>query len=301
MMRRVTRLEIHPFAERFRGEAARLLAARHQRERAVEPLLPEIEDYSAHVPTGDGAVATRGGELVAYLIASVGEDRAEVGLAGVAASDPEAVRDLYAHLARGWPPRHQVLVPSAERELVDAFFRLAHGLQFVLAVRKSEPAAPLDFGGRLRPGRPEDLPAVAEFDRMLWRLQADAPSFSGLDADAEDFEEEWSDLWDDPLFPLHVVAERGGRVVGHALLYDRPAGDLRVPTANVDLAHAATLPDVRGSGVGLALTAHVVNWAHEQGLRSLTTDWRSVNLSSSRFWPARGWRSTHYRLYRAVP
>jgi GNAT superfamily N-acetyltransferase len=74
-----------------------------------------------------------------------------------------------------------------------------------------------------------------------------------------------------------------------------------VPDGNIDLAHAATEPQVRGSGAGLALTAHILRWAHEQGFRSITTDWRSVNLLASRFWPRRGWRETHYRLYRSVP
>jgi GNAT superfamily N-acetyltransferase len=100
-----------------------------------------------------------------------------------------------------------------------------------------------------------------------------------MDVDAEDFEGEWAELWEDPLFPLHVVAERDGRTVGHALLYHRPTGDLRVPEQNVDLAHAATLTETRGSGAGLALTAHVLSWAHEHGYRSMTTDWRSVNSS----------------------
>jgi GNAT superfamily N-acetyltransferase len=296
----VPALEIHPWSEEFRGEAARLLAARHARERAAEPLLPEVEDFAAHVPDGDGAVATRGGEAVAYLIASVGEERAEVGLAGVAASDPEAVRDLYAQLARAWPPRHQALVPVSEGALVDAFFRLAHGLQFMLAVRETEAAAPVDFGGSIRLSTPDDLAAVADFDRILWTVLEASPSFSGRDIEAQDFEGEWANLWNEPEFPLHVVAEREGRVVGHALLYDRPTGDLRVPERNIDLGHAATVADVRGSGAGLALTAHVLDWAHEQGFRSMTTDWRSVNLLASRFWPKRGWRPTHYRLYRAV-
>ncbi|HEV8250090.1 MAG TPA: GNAT family N-acetyltransferase [Gaiellaceae bacterium] len=294
-------LEIHPWSEEFRGEAARLLAARHARERAAEPLLPEVEDFAAHVPDGDGAVATRGGEAVAYLIASVGEERAEVGLAGVAASEPEAVRDLYAQLARAWPPRHQALVPVSEGALVDAFFRLAHGLQFMLAVRETEAAAPVDFGGSIRLSTPDDLAAVADFDRILWTVLEASPSFSGRDIEAQDFEGEWANLWNEPEFPLHVVAERDGRVVGHALLYDRPTGDLRVPERNIDLGHAATVADVRGSGAGLALTAHVLDWAHEQGFRSMTTDWRSVNLLASRFWPKRGWHPTHYRLYRAVP
>jgi GNAT superfamily N-acetyltransferase len=267
----------------------------------VEPLLPEVEDFAAHLPEGEGVVATRGGRLVAHLIGNVRGDRAEVGMAGVAASEPEALRDLYAELARDWPARHQVLVPAATTDIIDPFFSLAFGMQFVLAVRETEPAPPVDFRGTIRPGTPEDLAAAAEFDRTLSRLQADSPSFSGIDADAEDLESDWEGTWSDPLFPLHAVAEREGRVVGHALLYRRPTGDLRVPESNIDLAHAVTAEDVRGSGVGLALTAHVLRWAHEHGYRSITADWRSVNLFSSRFWPRRGWRPTHYRLYRAVP
>jgi GNAT superfamily N-acetyltransferase len=294
-------MEIHAFSDEFREDATRLLAERHARERAAEPLLPEIDDYAVHVPEGEGAVAMRGGEVVAYLIATVDGDRAAAGLGGCAASDPEALRDVYAHLAAGWPARHQVLIPVSERGLVDAWFRLAFGCQFMLAVRETEQTAPLHFGGSIRPGTPDDLAAVATFDRILWELQAGSPSFSGLDVDAEDFEAEWADTWDDPERFPHFVAELDGRVVGHALLYRRPTGDLRVPVDNIDLAHAATLDEVRGQGVGLALTAHVLGWAHESGYRSMTTDWRSVNLLSSRFWPRRGWRPTHYRLYRAVP
>jgi predicted N-acetyltransferase YhbS len=294
-------LEIHPFSEEFREDAARLLGERHGRERAAEPLLPEIGDYAAHVPDGDGLVATRGADVVAYLIGSVDGDRAVVGMAGCAASDPEAVRDLYAALARGWPARHQVLIPASERDLVDAWFRLAFGCQFMLAVRETEATAPLHFGGSIRPGTRDDLPAVAALDRSLGELQAASPSFSGMDVVGKDFEAEWADTWDDPETFPHFVAEIDGRVVGHVLLYRRPTGDLRVPEQNIDLANAATLDEVRGQGVGLALTAHVLGWAHERGYRSMTVDWRSVNLLASRFWPRRGWRPTHYRLYRAVP
>jgi GNAT superfamily N-acetyltransferase len=74
-----------------------------------------------------------------------------------------------------------------------------------------------------------------------------------------------------------------------------------VPEGNIDLAHAEVREELRGRGVGLALTAHVLGWAHDHGYRSITTDWRSVNLLSSRFWPRRGFRPQYLRLYRAVP
>jgi GNAT superfamily N-acetyltransferase len=300
-------LEIHPLSD-LRGQAARLLAERYAAQRLAEPLLPEIVDFHAHVPTEEGLVATRGSDAVAYLAGTPDGETARVGFAGCAASEPEALRDLFAVLAVRWDvSRFAVAVPASSNELIDVFFRLAFGCQFIWAVRDTSPwmsaSTDLDIPGvSIRPSSPEDLEAVAGFDEILWQHQALSPSFSGLQVpSAEGFREEWSTLWDEDEYPLHVVAERDGRVVGHALLYHRPGGDLRVPARNIDLAHVATLADVRGTGVGLALTQHMLAWANEHDFRSMTTDWRSVNLLSSRFWPRRGFRAQYLRLYRAVP
>ena len=83
-------------------------------------------------------------------------------------------------------------------------------------------------------------------------------------------------------------------------LFRRPA-DLRVPVDSIDLADCLTEPGLRGSGVGLALTAHVITWAHENGYPTMTTDWRMTNLLASRYWPRRGFRETFLRLYRSIP
>jgi GNAT superfamily N-acetyltransferase len=295
-------LEIHPFSDEFREAAAQLLADRHRRHRAAEPLLPDVDDFAAQIPAERGAVATRGDSVVAYVVARVRDERAEIGLAGSAASEPEALRDVYAHLARDWPARNQVMVPASDSALIDPWFRVTFGCQFMTAVREVEPFETVDFGGTIRASTTADLPSVAAFDRLLWTHQTAPPTFSGLDVgSSEEFEDEWSNLWEEDEFPFHSVAELDGRIVGHVLLFDRPRGDLRVPEQNIDLAHVATLEDVRGRGAGRALTAAAFNWAHEHGYRSMTTDWRSNNLLSSRFWPARGFRPTFYRLYRAVP
>lgn len=296
-------LEIHPLSD-LRDDAARLLAERYAHQRAAEPLLPEIDDFAAHLPDADGLVATRGGTAVAFLAGALEGDTARVGFGGHAASEPEALRDLFAVLAERWDvSRFAVAVPASAEELIDVWFRLAFGCQFMWAVRETDgrdgPWVPMCH---IRPSTPDDLEAVAGFDELLWLLQARPPSFSGLTVPSRDaFLEEWRDLWNEAEFPAHVVAEVDGRVVGHALLYSRPAGDLRVPPENIDLAHVATLDDVRGTGVGRALTQHALDWAHEHGYRSMTTDWRSVNLLSSRFWPRRGFRPQYLRLYRAVP
>jgi GNAT superfamily N-acetyltransferase len=297
-------LEIHPLSE-LRDEAARLLAERFARQRAAEPLLPEVADFAEQLPAADGVVATRGGRAVAYLAGAVdGDGVAQVGFAGAAASEPEAVRDLYAVMAERWgASRFVVAVPASDEGLIDAFFRLAFGCQFVWGVRETDGESDVGVHLRhIRPSTPDDLEDLAGFDEILWLLQARAPSFGRRNVPSRDaLREEWRDVWDDPETYMDFVAEQDGRVVGHVLLYRRPEGDLRVPADNIDLADAATLDDVRGTGVGVALTSYALAWAREHGFRSMTVDWRSVNLLASRFWPKRGFRPQYLRLYRAVP
>ena len=295
-------LEIHPLSE-LRDEAARLLRERFARQREAEPLLPEIEGFTSHLPS-EGVVATRGGAAVAYLGGEVEDDTVWMRFGACAASEAEAVRDLFAELSGRWGvSRFQVAVPASEAELIDAFFRLAFGCQAVWAVRETDAYTAVQLQHTyVRPSTPDDLAAIAGFDQALWTHQTKEPSFSGLSVPtADEFREEWSNLWDEDEYPWHVVAERDGRVVGHALLCLRPTGDLRVPQDNIDLAHVVTAEEARGSGVGLLLTTSAVAWANEQGYRSMTTDWRMVNLLSSRFWPRRGFRPQYLRLYRAVP
>jgi GNAT superfamily N-acetyltransferase len=178
--------EIRPFSYEHLDGAARLLAERHERHRAAEPLLPDAVDLRTQIerelrgPNARGAVALAQDELTAYLVGQVRE----------------------------------------------------------------EGRAVVDFAGQ---------------------------------------------------------AACGDRVVGHVLLYRRPTGDLRIPGHNIDIAHAATLPEVRGSGVGRPLTAYVLAWAYANAYRSMTADCREVNLLASRFWARRGFRPTFLRLYRHVP
>jgi GNAT superfamily N-acetyltransferase len=96
----------------------------------------------------------------------------------------------------------------------------------------------------------------------------------------------------------YFVAELDGRVVGHLLL-EREEPDLARPPGSIYLAVAATLPEARGRGTGVALTGHALEWAGKAGYTTVHTDWRVANLESSRFWPP-GFRETFYRLARRV-
>ena len=312
-------LQLLPFADEHLDAAAEVLAGAHARHLAAEPLLGRVDDYRAQVEAqwtragASGAIAFRDGEAVGYLLGAGapndnrGGTRIFTDIAGHAVSEPEVARDLFAAAAERWhdegQDRFAVVVPAHDAALVDAWFRVGFGVQFAYGVREATPVEAVETGVTIRPGTSDDLRHFAFFDHELWSHQTRSPSFSNNDVPPlAEFEDDWrEDTFDSPDTFWPFLAERDGEVVGEALMYRRPAGDLRVPEGNVDLGHAATLPEVRGSGVGLALAAFIVNWAHEQGFRSVTTDWRSVNLLSSRFWPRRGFRPTYLRLYRAIP
>jgi GNAT superfamily N-acetyltransferase len=309
----VARVEFRPFSDEHLEGAARLLAERHDRHRAVEPLLPAAGDVRVHVArewgAGDtgGAVALEGGEVIGYLVGERREDT--IGphvwshLAGHAVRTPEHVRDLYRIASGRWLEdgisRHFVFVPALP-ELIDPWFRLGFGASAALAARKTGPETSPASGVNVRPSTPDDLQAAASFDRLLGEHLARPPSFGGLPVPVlREYVDDWRNIWADDRF-VHFVAEREGRIAGHLLLYRRPP-DLRVPPDSIDLANAATDPAARGSGAMLALTAHALTWAHEHGFPTMITDWRMTNLEASRFWPRRGFREVFLRLYRSIP
>jgi GNAT superfamily N-acetyltransferase len=290
-------VEIRPFSDEHLDAAAALLAERHARHLAAEPLLARDVDFRAQL-RGEGLVALRANELRAYLLGRTTEDDAFVDFAGCAAAEPELLRDLYARLAPQWErDRHRVYVPASDQALLDVWFRLAFGLQFTLAVREPVPGR----GEDVRLGRREDLDTVVRLEQAFTDHLRESPSFSDRQHETvEEIRADWERTWEDERF-THLVVERDARVVGHALLFRRETGDLRIPENSLDLALVATLPEVHGTGAGSALVAHALGWAHERGLDAVTIDWRVVNLLADRFFRARGFRPTFVRLYRHVP
>ena len=309
-------LEIVPFADEHLDAAAALLAARHDRHREAEPLLPEARDFAAelerewHAEGASGAFASRGGKAVAYLIAAPkpipgGLSWMLAGVAGLAIEgDPEPMRDVYAAAAQRWVDeghmRHAAFVPSSEPELVDAWFRLSFGASSALAARETSGEQPFDGSVEIRRGTADYNDETARLELAMSAAMQPGPSFSSIALQTqEEVAAEWREDPDIDQYEL-FVAERAGRIVGHFLLYRRPP-DLRVPDGSIDLAQASTEPEARGTGVGRALTTHVLRWADENGYPVMTTDWRMTNLWASRFWPRRGFRPSFLRLYRALP
>ena len=303
-------LEVVPFADEHLDAAAELLEARHARHRRAEPLLPDDVDFRAELEREwrqEGASGVFAGD--GYLIAAPSKYPAgswmRVGVAGQALEGaPERIRDLYAAAAARWveegETKHAVFVPAHDVELVDAWFRLSFGASAVLALQATGPQKPFDGRVEIRPGTPDDFGEAARLDVEMSASMQPAPSFSDVPPQTvEEAEKEWRDDPNQDSYEL-FVAERDDRIVGHILLYRRPP-DLRVPKNSIDLAAASTEPEARGTGVGRALTAHVIRWAHEHSYPVMTTDWRMTNLWASRFWPKRGFRVAFLRLYRSIP
>jgi GNAT superfamily N-acetyltransferase len=314
--------EILPFGEEHLPAAAVLLAERHRRHRAAEPLLPEAyEDADAagaeieqlwRAEDAASVVGLRGGGLAGYLIGvprdeSVWGPNAWVEHAGHAAADPEDVRDLYAAVAQDWVDagrtRHFAMVPASDAGLVEAWFRLSFGQQQAYAVREVDASARRPAA--VRHAEPRDVDALVEMAPLLQTVQDRSPTFARRITE-EDPAELRADIEEEIASErtASLVAEAGGRIVGCFIVapveLSPSVVGLARPPGQCHLAWAATDPSVRGTGTGLALMQAADAWARDAGYSAMTVDWRVANLFASRFWPRRGFRPMFLRLSRTV-
>lgn len=311
-------LEIHPFADEHLDGAAALLEKRHRRHREAEPLLGKSYDFRAEVETlwrgeaASGAVATRNGRVVGYLL-GIRKDDARWGLnvwvdpAGFAVEEAEDIRDLYAAAAARWVHegrmRQYVMAPAADAAAVDAWFRLSFGHQHAHGIRE---VPDVSWPPGVRLAETEDIDALVELSPLLVEHQARAPVF-GIGLPRESAEEIRAEILEDLANPDfgNLMAEQDGRIVGAFQLVPAELSGTHAsvarPEGAVLLSWAATRPDMRGSGVGVALTNAGFAWAREHGYTTMVTDWRETNLLASRFWPRRGFRRSFLRLYRSIP
>jgi ribosomal protein S18 acetylase RimI-like enzyme len=313
-------VEIQAFSDQHLGEAARLLEERHARHRDVEPLLREEADFRAEVETlwardgSSGAVALREGRLVGYLLGAPRDDawgpNIWVEAAGHAVEESEDARDLYAAAAGPWVEqgrtRHYALVP-ADEALVDAWFRVgfggqhAHGIQEVPA--HTQVVVPDGF--EIRRPRESEIDSLIDVGLALARHQKKAPVFSERRVPTEEEErQEWLDTFAGDEEHVLIGYLSGRPVACWSVTSIERSGThtgLARPDRAAFLGFAVTLPESRGSGIGVALTDACFAWAAEQGYPAMVTDWRETNLLASRFWPRRGFRRVFLRLYRSIP
>ena len=321
----MARPEVVPFSEAQLDDAATLLAARQARHREAEPSLPErFEDPAAareeieaawRAEGASGNAAVRDGRVVGYLIGTPREvktwgENVWVELAGHAVEEPEDLRDLYAEAAARWVEegrtRHYALVPADDPALMDAWFRLSFGQQHAHGLQEVTPRdVALPSGIEIREPREEEIEELIEVDLALPTHQTRSPVFSTIGPPTrEAVREEWiSTLAGDEEHVL-VAYQDGKPVAVWAVLSLEGSSQHRGlgrPERAAFIGFASTLPEFRGSGLGVALTDASFNWAAENGYDVMVTDWRVTNLLSSRFWPKRGFRPMFLRLYRSIP
>ena len=275
-------LEIHPFADEHLDGAATLLEKRHRRHREAEPLLGKSYDFRAEVEAllrgeaASGAVATRDGRVVGYLL-GIRKDDARGGPnvwvdpAGYAVEEAEDIRDLYAAAAARWVDvgrmRQYVMTPAADASAVDAWFRLSFGQQHAHGIRE---VPDVSWPPGVRLAETEDIDALVELSPLLVEHQARAPVF-GIGLPRESAEEIRAEILEDLANPDfgNIMAEQDGRIVGAFQLVPADLSGTHAsvarPEGAVLLSWAATRPDVRGSGAGVALTNAGFAWAREQG------------------------------------
>jgi GNAT superfamily N-acetyltransferase len=318
-------LLIEPLTTDALDGAAALLAARHRRHRAAEPLLDPAFENPANARVSieaelaaeraGGWVARRDGEIVGYMI---GQQKSPiwganvwVEAAGHAATEKSIVRELYAVAAAAWVgegrTNHHILVPATDAELVDAWFTLDFGQQHVHAIREVPspsfgvvPRSELVIRGKTR----DDLDALAELELVMPAHMRLSPVFSQLPL--QTFEEVRAELvedFDDPRY-TYFVAEHDGNVVGAAIgcaieVSSSHQGPNRVAGAGF-LGAAAVFPDARGLGAGKALGEATLAWSRDAGYASIQTDWRSTNLEADRTWRSLGFRPTFRRMHRMI-
>jgi ribosomal protein S18 acetylase RimI-like enzyme len=310
-------VEIRAFSEADLDAAGSLLAARHREHRAAEPLLSERFEHAGPAREAvaslwaqghaSGAVAFREGEVAGFLLGTRKDDRkwganVWVEAAGYAVDEPELVRDLYAFSARRWMDegrtRHYALVPALDAQ-VCVWFRLSFGAQQAHGITEvhERPWPP-----SARRAAESDLEALVELAPLISEHQSLAPVFSGIEHHEDAAGQRAriaEEIANEELGEL--VYERDGRVVAAFEVAPVEEGSIEEPEGAAYLTWAASLPGVRRSGAGVALTDAAFAWAHGRGHPSMLTDWRETNLLSSRFWPARGFRRCFVRLYRSIP
>ncbi len=322
----MARLEIVPFSDEHLEDAGRLLAARHAHQREAEPLLAERFEQPAEAreevaaawreESASGAAALRDGRPVGYLIAAprdveVWGENVWIEAAGHAVEEAEDIRDLYRAAAAEWfeqgRRRHYALVPATDAELVNAWFRLGFGQQQAHGVREVPKRVDvrLPDGFEIREPREEDIETLLAVDIALPEHQRSSPVFSTRPLPTDDeIRREWrSTLAGDEEKVLIGCLEGRPVACWSICAAERSAhyrGLMRPERASY-LTFASTVPEVRGSGIGVALTDASLAAAAEDGYAVMVTDWRVTNLLASRFWPKRGFRTCFLRVYRSIP
>ncbi len=319
--------EIKPFTAEMIPQAGELLSARHKRNRANLPLLPErFEDAAVAIKAVEslwqkkfkmGYAAFRDGKMTAYLLGDFSVQSwgrcGYVYLPGYALAEgesPKTLQDLYSLLGEDWVKKgifsHGLYISAADADVIDALFALGFGKERVDALLDlrsaeiSEPANPAGIDIRLAGAG--DNPHLGNLSHIIMEALANAPNWHPtIPEDWEELREGWAELADDPEWTVWLALEKGTALgtVGFCPEEESDTAMLVSPRTSY-LSVAATLPQARGRGVSTALTLRGLKQAQNENFEICYTNWISPNLPASRFWPRFGFKDAAYRLAKRI-
>jgi GNAT superfamily N-acetyltransferase len=310
--------------------ASLLTRARRARRQAFPLLPPGLDDKESAErivaskgagPAASGSVCPgsialgEDGSLEGFLFVERKEDdiwgpslRADANGWGLKSGD-EVLPELYAAAfgtAGDEAREHRVLCPASDKAGLAAWFELGFGMEQAYAMARLEELevgrAPTTGDFEIRRAGPGDEESLEVLSSLIAEAQAGPPVWAGAPAAYLAGLRKGFAALASEVDAIVLLAFRGAKPVGYQAWFPGAGDPLDGPVAGeIELAVAATIPEERGRGLGLALTAQGVAQARAAGYTTCLVDWRTANPLSSSFWKARGFRPFLYRLTRRLP
>jgi len=327
-------VSVRPFESQDTAPAARLLAARHSRDRARLPVLRAdmeedepcraiVERFAGNARASGVAAVSAAGETLGFLFGEkmtlaptaygsmyVPPHSIAIAIDGHAVAleaDPTTMyRLMYASLAEQWVKggffEHQTHIVPGDLEVEEAWVNLGFGRGTTAAVRGTGPVnVRRQPNVEIHQASSEDFVVVSTLSDELTAFHSHAPIFWPLLSEPRHAAEEaHRALLADPR-NAHFVAYENGKPVAMQT-FARPGFTPSIvePEGNVYLFEGMVEAGARSGGIGTALLEHSMAWAREQGDARCTLHFASANPSGAPFWLGQGFVPVEYTMSRHV-
>ena len=296
-------LHILAFCDQHVEDAARLFCSRYESQRRLVPSLPEkhqnpelltprLQELSAQ---NRGVVAIQGGRLVGFILAQVlpsfrGHRTAyspEWANAAGSNQQRDVHREMYARVSAEWVAdgcvTHLLTTFASEKHVLDSYFWSGFGLVATDAIRDVSPV-PCDTASlEVRLAEREDARDVKQLADELQAYMTRPPVL--MRHSSTPSSGEVTSQINDAQHPTWL-AYRNGTAVASLGLRPASASACHVihDVGTVSISRAFAQEDVRGSGIGITLLAHSMDWARSNGFTRCAVDFEPENVQGSRFW-----------------
>jgi len=308
--------ELRPLGPGLAEPAAELHAGTYRAVRRRQPVLPpRYEDPGTVAPLlrrmvekRPGIAGFRNGRLVGYLAAGVIPEWQGCRTAfapfwaHAVADEPRGrtMEDMYAAISAEWTAdgctTHLLSVPASDQEVVDAIFRLGHGIAVIDAMRSLAPLPGTAPGLTFRRAGLDDREVWRRLRRGLLEYMAGPPVFMHIPADKP---EEYYDRWlGDPGHAVWLACS-GEEPVAYMQLCRTDEEVIVNDERTASIEGAFTQPALRGKGIGAALLGRCLEWAQEQDFERCAVDFEGENVLGRRFW-LRHFEPVLYSLARRI-